>query len=195
VIGTTKTLNGLMLDEALIAKCIEGNRAAQEQLYKFYARRMRGVCVRYAKSDFEAEDIFQEAFIKVFRSLKNFKMEGSFDGWVRRIVVNTAIDHYKENLVTNNQIHLDLLEDYQGISVEMPADLEVEDMMRILERLPDGYKMVFNLYAIEGYSHKEIADMMNISEGTSKSQLSKARRYIQVLFQQNSIEENDTRTN
>ena len=184
-----------MLDEALITKCIEGNRAAQEQLYNFYARRMRGVCVRYAKSDFEAEDIFQEAFVKVFRYLKNFKMQGSFDGWVRRIVVNTAIDHYKANLSNNNQVHLDVVEDYQLCSVEMPADLEVEDMMRILEKLPDGYKMVFNLYAIEGYSHKEIADMLNISEGTSKSQLSKSRKYIQVLFQQNSIEENDTRTN
>jgi RNA polymerase sigma factor (sigma-70 family) len=183
-----------MLDEALITKCIEGNRAAQAQLYHFYARRMRGVCVRYAKSDFEAEDIFQEAFIKVFRYLKNYKMQGSFDGWVRRIVVNTAIDHYKANLSNNNHLHLDVFEDYQLNSVVMPADLEVEDMMRVLEKLPDGYKMVFNLYAIEGYSHKEIADMLNISEGTSKSQLSKARKYIQVLFQQNSIEENDTRT-
>lgn len=182
-----------MLDEALINKCLEGNRAAQSQLYNFYARRMRGVCVRYAKSDFEAEDIFQEAFVKVFRYLKNYKMQGSFDGWVRRIVVNTAIDQYKANLSNNNQVHLDVFEDYQVGSVEMPADLEVDDMLRILEKLPDGYKMVFNLYAIEGYSHKEIADMLNISEGTSKSQLSKARKYIQVLFQQNSIEENDTR--
>lgn len=172
-----------MLEEEIIKQCIAGNSKAQEKLYDFYARRMKGICVRYAKSVFEAEDIFQDAFIKVFTYLVNYKMEGSFDGWIRRIVVNTAIDHYKKN--QSLEKHFEQYEGADEIETEsftVEQKLYADDLLKILSLLPDGYRLVFNLYAIEGYSHKEIADLLNISEGTSKSQLSKARRYIQHLL-------------
>lgn len=171
-----------MLEEGIIKKCIEGDRRAQEKLYTFYASRLHGICLRYTTTEFEAEDIFQEAFVKIFRQLANYKMEGSFDGWVRRIVVNTAIDHFKANLKKNNHVHLELLEESNLDQIALPYDMSEEDLVHVLNRLPEGYRMVFNLYAIEGYSHKEIATMLEITEGTSKSQLSKARKHIQSLL-------------
>jgi RNA polymerase sigma factor (sigma-70 family) len=172
-----------MLDAEIIEKCIEGNRIAQEKLYNFYASRMRGTCLRYSSSVFEAEDIFQDGFIKVFNNLKNYKNQGSLDGWIRRIIVNTAIDTYKKNIEMANHVSYDTLEDNEITSVEIGDHLDEEDLMQILTQLPEGYRMVFNLYAIEGFSHKEIAEMLEISESTSKSQLFKARKYIQHLLQ------------
>lgn len=172
-----------MLEEEIIKQCIAGNSKAQEKLYNFYARRMKGICVRYAKSVFEAEDIFQDAFIKVFTYLVNYKMEGSFDGWIRRIVVNTAIDHYKKNQSLEKHFEqYDGADEIETENVTIEQKLYADDLLKILSLLPDGYRLVFNLYAIEGYNHKEIADLLNITEGTSKSQLSKARRYIQHLL-------------
>jgi len=177
-----------MLEEGTIKKCIEGDRGAQEKLYSFYAPRLHGICLRYTTTMFEAEDIFQEAFVKIFRQLGNYKWEGSFDGWVRRIVVNTAIDHYKANMKKNNHVHLELLEESNLDYLALPHDMNDDDLVLILTKLPEGYRLVFNLYAIEGYSHKEIATMLNITEGTSKSQLSKARKYIQSLLHLHGIE-------
>lgn len=176
-----------MLEEGIIKKCIEGDRGAQEKLYSFYASRLHGICLRYTTTMFEAEDIFQEAFVKIFRQLENYKMEGSFDGWVRRIVVNTAIDHFKTNQRKNNHVHLELLEENNLDYISLPQDMGEEDLVLLLTKLPEGYRMVFNLYAIEGYSHKEIAAMLEITEGTSKSQLSKARKYIQSLLLLHSV--------
>ena len=172
-----------MLEDEIIKQCIAGNSKAQEKLYNFYARRMKGICVRYAKSVFEAEDIFQDAFIKVFTYLVNYKMEGSFDGWIRRIVVNTAIDHYKKNQSLEKHFEqYDGADEIETENVTIEQKLYADDLLKILSLLPDGYRLVFNLYAIEGYHHKVIADLLNITEGTSKSQLSKARRYIQHLL-------------
>lgn len=173
---------------------MEGNRVAQEKLYAFYASRTYGICLRYTHSVFEAEDILQEAFIKIFNQLKSYKMVGSFDGWIKRIVINTAIDHYKANLKKHNHAHLELVKEYEIESFTLPQDLHEEDLLAMIDKLPEGYKMVFNLYAIEGYSHKEIADLLEINEGTSKSQLSKARRYLQTLLHSTTMEENGTRT-
>jgi RNA polymerase sigma factor (sigma-70 family) len=182
-----------MLNAEIIEQCIEGSRIAQEKLYNFYASRMRGTCLRYSSSVFEAEDIFQEGFIRVFANLKNYKNQGSFDGWIRRIIVNTAIDTYKKNLVRKDQVSYEGLEDHEITQVEIADQLDEKDMLNALSKLPDGYRMVFNLYAIEGFSHKEIAEMLNISESTSKSQLFKARKQVQYLLQyKNSITGNDT---
>ena len=181
-----------MQEGTLINECIAGNRLAQEKLYNFYAGRMKGICMRYARSAFEADDIFQEAFIKVFTNLKNFKMNGSFDGWIRRIVVNTAIDQYKKNLVHQNHVQYETVSDRDLSIASFDHQLHEEDLLKILEKLPHGYKVVFNLYAIEGYSHKEIAEMLNITEGTSKSQLSKARRFVQNLLPQTELKDNGT---
>ena len=176
-----------MLEENIIKKCIQGDRVAQGNLYSFYASRTYGICIRYAGSSFEAEDILQDAFIKIFNRLGSFNMDGSFDGWIKRIVINTAIDHYNANAKKNNHIHLELLKDYDLEYVPETTDLHEEDLLNMLSKLPHGYKMVFNLYAIEGFSHKEIATMLNITEGTSKSQLSKARRHLQSLLHINNI--------
>jgi len=176
-----------MLEENIVNKCIQGDRVAQERLYAFYASRTYGICLRYTNSTFEAEDILQDAFIKIFSRLGSFNMEGSFDGWIKRIVVNTAIDHYNANNKKNNHLHLEILEDYDIEFVPGSTDLHEEDLLIMLSKLPQGYKIVFNLYAIEGFSHKEIAQMLNISEGTSKSQLSKARKHLQSLLHLNNI--------
>lgn len=171
-----------MIDSNLINKCISGDRQAQESLYKYYAPKLKGICMRYARSLFEGEDIFQEAFIKVFNNLSSFNYKGSFDGWVRRIVINCAIDHYKKNLVFKNQFPYEDVNESEIDFVEIADQLSVEELYEIINKLPEGYKLVFNLFAIDGYSHKEIAELLNISEGTSKSQLAKARRHIKDLL-------------
>lgn len=173
-----------MLDAEIIKKCIEGDRAAQEKLYNFYAPRMRATCLRYASSVFEAEDIFQDGFVKVFTKLKDYRNQGgSFDGWVRRIIVNTAIDTYRKNIALKNNIQYDSIAEDDTTAVEIADNLEEEELINVLSKLPDGYRIVFNLYAIEGYSHKEIAETLRITESTSKSQLFKARKQIQYLLQ------------
>jgi len=183
-----------MLDEDIIKQCIEGNRTAQEKLYNFYAPKMKGICVRYARSVVEAEDIFQDGFVKIFTNLKKYRNQGSFDGWVRRIIVNTAIDAYKANISMKNNVPYEELPETENTSIDIDDTLDEQELLNIVSKLPDGYRVVFNLYAIEGYSHKEIADMLNISEGTSKSQLSKARRTIQNTLYPYSHKSNDTGT-
>jgi RNA polymerase sigma factor (sigma-70 family) len=171
-----------MLEKELIEKCIKGNNKAQELLYNTYARSMKGVCVRYTKSYSEAEDVFQDAFIKVFDKLPNYDFKGSFEGWIRRIVVNSAIDYHRKNLKTKFHVEIDDEIEFEHEEQSFEHQFQADDLMKVLEKLPAGYKMVFNMYAIEGYSHKEIAEELKINEGTSKSQLSKARKYIQKLL-------------
>lgn len=171
-----------MLDKDIIKRCIEGDRKAQEKLYNFYASKMKAICLRYVKSSAEAEDVFQDGFIKVFTNLKNYKGEGSFDGWIRRIIVNTAVDRYKKNLPLQQHSNYEDISETEAIILTERHELEEQDLLKILNKLPDGYKFVFNMYAIEGYSHKEIGEMLNITESTSKSQLHRARKMIQELF-------------
>lgn len=171
-----------MLEKNIIERCIEGDRKAQEKLYNFYASKMKGVCLRYVKSSSDAEDVFQDGFVKVFRNLKNYKGQGSFDGWIRRIIINTAVDSYKKNRPLQQQSNYEDLPESEATTVQESTNLQAEDLLNILNMLPDGYKIIFNLYAIEGYSHKEIGEMLSISESTSKSQLHRARKLIQHLF-------------
>jgi RNA polymerase sigma-70 factor (ECF subfamily) len=183
-----------MLDAEIIKECIEGNRIAQEKLYNFYASRMRGICLRYASSVFEAEDIFQDGVIKVFTHLKDYKNQGgSFDGWIRRIFINTAIDSFKKNKAWKDPVSFEDLVGEESIVIEFVDHLDEKQLMHLLSLLPEGYRMVFNLYAIEGYSHKEIAKMLGVTESTSKSQLFKARKQIQYLLQENVTTSNDKR--
>ena len=139
---------------------------------------MFAVCLRYARHRLEAEDIMQDAFIKVFNNLTSLKSASSLEHWIRRIMINTAIKNYSKSSFQKEQIGI---EDYVERS-ELPtviSDLTQEEMMAEIEKLPDGYRIVFNMYAIEGYSHKEIADQLGIGESTSRSQLVKARRMLQ----------------
>ncbi len=168
---------GEFTEEQVINGCIIGDRKMQHLLYDRFARQMFGVCMRYAKDQHSAEDILQDGFVKVFRYIGNFRKEGSFEGWVRRIFINTAIEHLRK------QVNLYAIVTDEGKAIEIEDHkvfdgLEVNDLMQMVQSLSPGYRTVFNLYAIEGYSHKEIAEMMQISEGTSKSQLARARQIL-----------------
>lgn len=162
----------------LIDNCIEGKRKAQYEFYQMYAGRMMAVCSRYAQNQSETEDILQDGFVKVFGNLHKFQPFGSFDGWVRRIFVNTAIEYYRQRrkfLVNDIEI-----ENYEfEYSDNILDQLAAEDILNLIKEMPDGYRMVFNMYAIEGYAHKEISQELGISIGTSKSQYSRARTYLQ----------------
>lgn len=161
----------------LVKGCQRGERKAQESLYRAVATKMFNICLRYAGSEVEAEDILQNGFIKVFQSVSSFRGEGSFEGWIRRIFVNTAIETIRKNKQMQYAVSVDQVFEEEQPTFDMDG-LEVRDLLRIIQQLPDGYRMIFNMYAIEGYSHKEIADALNISEGASKSQLSRARAWL-----------------
>lgn len=155
----------------------------QEELYSRFSPRMFAVCLRYAGNTEEAEDILQEGFIKIFKKLNTFRSEGSFEGWIRRIFVNTAIEHFrrKRYLMPVTEKEENTIE---GKYLSVLDDLAARDIMALVQELSPGYRTVFNLYVVEGYTHKEIADMMGISEGTSKSQLSRAKVILQDKVKQ-----------
>ncbi|QNL50430.1 RNA polymerase sigma factor [Olivibacter sp. SDN3] len=163
--------------EDLLEGCKRGERKTQEMLYRKLASKMFNVCLRYASNTFEAEDMLQTGFIKVFSSIVEFRSEGSFEGWIRRIMVNNAIEICRKNIKRCHMLDIEAVPDQVQHTFDM-GGLEVKDLMRLIQQLPDGYRLVFNMYAIEGYSHKEIADMLKISEGASKSQLSRARAWL-----------------
>lgn len=136
------------------------------------------VCLRYARHASEAQDMLQDGFIKVFDNIGSFKSNGSFEGWIRRIVVNTALNYCRKSSFKQEQIGI---EDYQDTVVKSKAvsNLGEKELLALIQKLPDGYRMVFNLYVIEGYSHKEIGEMLNVTESTSRSQLAKSRKWMQ----------------
>ncbi|MFD2161978.1 RNA polymerase sigma factor [Paradesertivirga mongoliensis] len=158
----------------LVEGCKNGDRQCQEQLYKKLSSKMYGVCLRYARDGFEAEDILQNGFIKVFSKINYFNGVGSFEGWVRKIMVNTAIEHYRRNKYISCSI--DISENVNAYSSAVYQEgLEAKDILRLITSLPASYRLVFNMFAIEGYSHQEIAKELGISEILSRTQLSRAR--------------------
>jgi len=169
----------------LIAACQKGKASAQEAIYKRYARRMLGLCLRYATCREEAEDMLQDAFIKVFERIGQYRHTGSFEGWVRRIVVHTAISYYRKRARGPRQEELTYAEDLPNASWQ-PDLLDMEALVAQIQALPDGCRTVFNLFEVEGYSHKEIAELLDISEGTSRSQLNYAKRKLQAYVQHQS---------
>lgn len=166
--------------EDLVKGCQEGNRKHQELLYKTTSAKMLGVCMRYAKDHFEAEDMMQTAYVKIFSKLNGFRGEGSFEGWMRRIMVHTCIEFYRKNLRTLNAVAIDEIYDHEAATQFDMSSINVKDLMLLIQNLSIGFRMVFNMYAIEGYSHKEIAKALGITEGTSKSQLSRARAILRT---------------
>jgi RNA polymerase sigma factor (sigma-70 family) len=158
-------------------------RAAQEMLYRSLAGKMLAICSRYASSNFEAEDMMQNGFIKVFTKIDLFRGEGSFEGWIKRIMVHTAIETIRKNSRSLDTIGLESYHEHSNDAVSLD-NLECEDIRRMISELPEGYRMVFNMYAIEGYSHKEIGELLQMSEGASKSQLSRARSWLKQRIQQ-----------
>lgn len=166
----------------LINGCKIGDKKAQRTLYDKYAAKMLGVCIRYFRDIDEAEDALQEGFIKIFNNIDKFRNEGSFEGWIRRIMVNTSLNYYKSNLKHYYGTDYDEVEEIVEDEKLKFDNLSVEYLLKIIQDLPEGYRLVFNLYEIEGYSHKEIAEMLGISVNTSKSQLMKAKRNLQKVL-------------
>ena len=170
-------------DETRLLKGLMANKPeAQQQLFDLYSGKMMAVCYRYAKSREEAEDILQEGFMRVFRKIELYTGSGSFEGWLRRVFTNIAIRHYQKN----SRLHIvSGFEDYEEEPGEDVMDhfFAAEDLLKMIQSLPDGYRMVFNMYAIEGFSHEEIAEKLGISIGTSKSQLARARRSLQRMLE------------
>lgn len=167
-----------MDEKKLIQDCINEKNAAQKYLYEKYSPKMYYVCLRYARHASEAQDMLQDGFIKVFDNISSFKNNGSFEGWIRRIIVNTALNYCRKTSYKQEQLGI---EDYQDKVVKSKAvsNLGEQELLALIQKLPDGYRMVFNLSVLEGYSHKEIAEMLDITESTSRSQLAKSRKWMQ----------------
>lgn len=168
-------------EEDLVRGCKRGDRHAQQRLFDLYSGRMYGVCSRYVRNSMQAEDILVMGFTKVFEKISQFKGEGSFEGWVRRVMVNESLSYLRKTRAMVVETDLEKAErepDYD----QLADQLEAEDLLKMIETLPPGYRIVFNMYAIDGYSHKEIATELGITENTSKSQLSRARSYLQKLL-------------
>ncbi|MDN4166470.1 RNA polymerase sigma factor [Cytophagales bacterium LB-30] len=170
-------------EEELIQACLKGDRKAQKDLYTRYASKMMGVCVRYIKNRDDAEDVLISAFMKIFEKLHTFQMEGSFEGWIRRIMVNDCLMWIRKNKYMYVEVDADQAPADPNLTV-LENHLHEEELLAMIQQLPEGYRTVFNLYVIEGYSHKEIADLLSINENTSKSQLSRARVYLQKQLAQ-----------
>jgi RNA polymerase sigma factor (sigma-70 family) len=166
----------IMIDQnALVKDCLKGRRNAQKLLYEHYAPLMLGVCYRYTRSMTDAEDVLQEGFVKVFKHLDQFRAEGDLGAWIRRIMVNTALNFIKKNRNQSNELSFDDLP-LHPVSFDDPAvKLNAKELADMIRRLPPGFQTIFNLHAVEGYSHVEIGEMLGINEGTSRSQYSRAR--------------------
>ena len=173
----------LDVDTKIFEGVLKGKRHAQNMLFKKYAPLMLGICMRYAHNKAEAEDMVQEGFIKIFTKAGGYRGDGSFEGWMKRIMINTAITYFKKN--QKHRFHTDMDEVDETIAAEDEPEHDMDNvnlpktqLMNLIQGLPEGYRMVFNLYVFEQYSHQDIADQLGISVNTSKSQLSKARRLL-----------------
>ena len=161
--------------DLLIQKCKKNDTNAQSEIYKLFSSKLFALCLKYSRNRVEAEDNLQDAFITIFEKISQYKFKGSFEGWLKRIVINTALQRYRKkgvfNIVNENNIE-------QPIEVEDNDDVSIDFLLLTIQELPDQYRLVFNLYALDGYSHKEIAKMLNISTGTTKSNLARARMIL-----------------
>ncbi|UGU18293.1 RNA polymerase sigma factor [Sinomicrobium kalidii] len=158
--------------EELISRCKDRDRKAQEQLYRLFNGKLYSICLKYSRNQTEAEDNLQDSFMAIFNKIDQYRFKGSFEGWIRRIAVNTVLQKYRKEKVFN--IVSEEIEDEVEAEIE-DEDISLDYLLGIIQRLPDKYRLTFNLYVMDGYSHKEISEMLGISEGTSKSNLSRAR--------------------
>ncbi|MBO6515266.1 MAG: RNA polymerase sigma factor [Bacteroidia bacterium] len=185
--GKEKHLVG---EQDIIKACIDNDPRAQKILFENYAPKMLGVCARYCSTMEDAKDALHEGFIKVFKRIENFKGNSSLETWMTRLMINTSIDHFKKSIkyvhYDNQEKVLEHSDDDNSYTlvVDDQEDVKMEDLYRVINQLPDGYRVVFNLYAIEGFTHKEIAEQLKISAGTSKSQLARARVMLKKLVKE-----------
>jgi len=181
----TKPLDYADTHRAIVEACQQGERKAQFELYRLYSRAMYNICLRMVRHEMDAEDLLQRSFMDVFQHLDSFKFQSSIGAWIKRIVVNNCINHLKKN-----RLQIEELKIYHGEQVEEEAELsnyefDVDQVKGALKDLPDGYRVVFSLYLLEGYDHKEIAEIMGISEATSKSQYSRAKKKLKEMLVSN----------
>lgn len=170
--------------EKLIKQCKEHDIKAQAQIYQLFAGKLYALCLKYSKNKQEAQDNLQDGFITIFNKIEQYKFKGSFEGWLKRIVINTALQKYREKNVLN------LISEEIPDEVEVEVDEEnisLEFLLQIIQQLPNRYRLVFNLYVLDGYSHKEVAEMLIISEGTSKSNLSRARLILKKKVEESRL--------
>lgn len=167
----------MLTDKELVEGCSKGDRLVQKALYERFSRKLMAICVRYAKAVPEAEDILQEGFIKAFDHIKNFRYESKLETWLTRIMINTALNHQRKKLYLMPMIDVEDAPLKEEASASL-SGFHVQELLGFIQSLPDGCRVVFNMFAIEGYSHKEISEMLSISEGTSKSQFSRARQLL-----------------
>ncbi|MCU0347826.1 MAG: RNA polymerase sigma factor [Saprospiraceae bacterium] len=175
------------LQQNILARCRNGERMAQQQLYEHFKGKMFAVCLRYANSRHDAEDVLQEGFVKVFRDLHQFRGEGSFEGWMRRVIVNVALQHLRKQKGGLQFTELENVE-YRLTDADESVFDENEKgaaLIKLMQKMPTGFRTVLNLYVLEEFSHQEIADQMGISVGTSKSQLNRAKAYLKGLLEKN----------
>ena len=171
-----------MTEEVILEGCLRNDSVAERELYNTYSPKMLAVCFRYAHSREDAEDMLQEAFIKVFTQLRTFENRGSFEGWIRRIVVHTCINTLKKNKKFNESVDLIHAASISIREETVPAVVQVKQIVDCIRSLPIGYRTVLNLYAIEGYSHREIAQLLDIEESTSRSQFTRAKGMLEELL-------------
>jgi RNA polymerase sigma-70 factor (ECF subfamily) len=181
----TNASEQLMDEKQLLRDCLDGNRHAQKRLYELFARRMFGVCLRYAPDQQSAEDFLQEGFIRVFVKLDSFRSQGSLEGWIRRIMVNTSLELLRRKDVLKYSVDIGTQPDLPGEEDDLPEEISGEVLLMHMQQMPAGFRTVFNLYAVEELPHKEIASMLGISEGTSKSQYARARAWLQKRLTEN----------
>lgn len=172
-----------MEDTLLVKECAKGSSKAQRALFDKFAPKMMAVCLRYVKGKQEAEDVLQDGFVKVFQKIVEFKMEGSLEGWIRRIMVNTALDSIRKNKKLLDDIQVEEVQYKVSFTDHGFDEMHVQVLQDLIEAMPDGYRVVFNMFAIEGYSHKEIADTLGVTENTSKSQYSRARAFLRTQLE------------
>lgn len=176
-----------MTEEAILSGCLQNDAGAQRELYTRYSPKMLSVCYRFAHNREDAEDMLQEGFIKVFSQAHTFQNKGSFEGWVRRIIVHTCINHLKKNKKFNESVDIIYANGVQVREESVPSIVQAKQIVECIRLLPLGYRTVLNLYAIEGYSHKEISGMLDVEESTSRSQYTRAKQMLEDILIQKSI--------
>lgn len=171
-----------MTEEAILKGCLNNNPVAQRELYNRYSSKMLAVCYRYGHNREDAEDMLQEGFIKVFMQIHTFENRGAFEGWIRRIIVHTCINILKKNKKFNESVDIIYATGMQVREETIPAIIQAKQVVECIRLLPIGYRTVLNLYAVEGYSHREIADMLDIEESTSRSQYTRAKAMLEDIL-------------
>ncbi|MEN8817199.1 MAG: sigma-70 family RNA polymerase sigma factor [Nonlabens sp.] len=169
-----------MVYKDIITLCQKNDRKAQRELYETISPKLYGSCLRYAPNEAEAQDILQDTFIIIFDKIDQFKFKGSFEGWCKRITVNTALQRYRGTKVYG-LVNEDQLEDTEAVEIEESDDVPLKDLLSMVQGLPERYRLVFTMYVMDGYSHNDIAEMMKITVGTSKSNLARARKHLQIM--------------